>query len=220
MTTIDYSRFRFRIGDKVLYNGESVEIAAYYFSLRYNDYTRFGYTIKRKADCYHNGSMSSYDEYGTELSFDSDNYYHIIESDANPDPSMDYSRNKKPKSTLKDFSNAKPGDKVRVKDLDMTKTYQYSITSEMKYYKGKEFTIETIKKEHNPTKELDFPANYNIRLKEVGWSWSDAMLELVTDEKLPLFPTIKKAIVQTFKSEPLEIKIKVKKPKANIKFNF
>jgi hypothetical protein len=83
-----------------------------------------------------------------------------------------------------DFSKAKPGDKVRVKPFDKEKSYQFGTTKKMVSLEKKILTIKSITKT-KPDLSKDKPANYLITLKEDnnGWSWSDAMLELLTEYK-------------------------------------
>lgn len=83
-----------------------------------------------------------------------------------------------------DFSKAKPGDKVRVKPFDKEKSYQFGTTKEMISLEKKILTIKSITKT-KPDLSKDKPANYLITLEEDnnGWSWSDAMLELLTEDK-------------------------------------
>jgi hypothetical protein len=63
---IDYRRFRFRIGDTILFNGNEFKVLAYYFAYRFNDYSCYGYTINFPL---HDGGDYSYDEHGKRLSF-------------------------------------------------------------------------------------------------------------------------------------------------------
>lgn len=83
-----------------------------------------------------------------------------------------------------DFSKAKPGDKVRVKPFDKEKSYQFGTTKNMVSLEKKILTIKSITKT-KPDLSKDKPANYLIKLEEDndGWSWSDAMLELITEDK-------------------------------------
>lgn len=83
-----------------------------------------------------------------------------------------------------DFSKAKSGDKVRVKPFDKEKSYQFGTTKNMVSLEKKILTIKSITKT-KPDLSRDKPANYLITLEEDndGWSWSDAMLELLTEDK-------------------------------------
>lgn len=83
-----------------------------------------------------------------------------------------------------DFSKAKPGDKVRVKPFDKEKSYQFGTTKNMVSLEKKILTIKSITKT-KPDLSKDKPANYLITLEKDnnGWSWSDAMLELITEDK-------------------------------------
>ena len=83
-----------------------------------------------------------------------------------------------------DFSKAKPEDKVRVKPFDKEKSYEFGTTKNMVSLEKKTLTIKSITKTE-PDLSKDKPANYLITLKEAnnGWSWSDAMLELITKDK-------------------------------------
>lgn len=84
MPNIDRSKFRFRIGDKVLYNGKKYEIIAYYFLVTFNNYrSLYGYTLKIDFDG-HDGSYYSYDENGKRLSFNKRNCWFIAEKQVHP----------------------------------------------------------------------------------------------------------------------------------------
>ena len=83
-----------------------------------------------------------------------------------------------------DISKAKPGDKVRVKPFDKEKIYQFGTTKNMVSLEKKILIIKSITK-IEPDLSKDKPSNYLIKLEEDndGWSWSDAMLELLTEDK-------------------------------------
>lgn len=85
-------------------------------------------------------------------------------------------------SITHDFSKAKPGDKVRVKPFDKEKSYQFGTTKNMVSLEKKILTIKSITKT-KPDLSKDKPANYLIVLDNNCWSWSDAMLELLTEDK-------------------------------------
>lgn len=69
MSNIDRSKFRFKIGDKVLYNGKKCKILAYYFMENFNKYrSAYGYTLEIERGG-HDGSYYSYAENGNHLSF-------------------------------------------------------------------------------------------------------------------------------------------------------
>ena len=77
MEHIDYSKFRFRIGDEILYKGKKYIIKAYYFSTGFNKYNdRYGYTISFPL---HSGTGFSYSEYGKPLSFEYDSCSYVSE---------------------------------------------------------------------------------------------------------------------------------------------
>lgn len=81
--SIDFSKFRFRIGDTILYKEDHYRIVGYYFSEGFNNFNgRFGYVIEGYSSG-HNGSMFGYNEYGVKLheSRDIDKYY-IYEGNA------------------------------------------------------------------------------------------------------------------------------------------
>ena len=47
MPYIDKSKFRFKIGDEVLYSGKKCKILAYYFMSNFNNYRQsYGYTLR------------------------------------------------------------------------------------------------------------------------------------------------------------------------------
>lgn len=84
MPHIDKSKFRFRIGDKVLFDGDKCEILAYYFLGGFNHYTNcYGYTLKRDFHS-HDGDAYSYDEKGNRLSFKEGNCWFVSEKWVNP----------------------------------------------------------------------------------------------------------------------------------------
>lgn len=84
MPNIDKSKFRFRIGDKILYNGKKCKILAYYFMIGFNNYRNaYGYTIKIESGG-HNGSCYSYDENGNHLSFNERNCWFVPEKWVEP----------------------------------------------------------------------------------------------------------------------------------------
>ena len=69
MPQIDKSKFRFKIGDNILYDGKKCKILAYYFMVNFNNYRNaYGYTL-RIGSGGHDGSNYSYDENGNHLSF-------------------------------------------------------------------------------------------------------------------------------------------------------
>lgn len=67
--SLDFSKFRFRIGDDILYDGEVHKIVGYFFGNGFNNFKdSYGYVINNK-DFGHDGSVSSYDEQGNEITF-------------------------------------------------------------------------------------------------------------------------------------------------------
>lgn len=78
---IDESKFRFRIGDKVMFEGEEYTIIAYFFNHGFNKYDDYGYTIDKPV---HNGSGKSYDENGEKLVFPEKSAYWAIEITVEP----------------------------------------------------------------------------------------------------------------------------------------
>lgn len=83
MEHIDYSKFRFRIGDKILYKGEQYIIKAYYFFKGFNNYTdSYGYTISLPL---HSGVGFSYSEYGKPLKFEYDSCFYVSEDSVSKD---------------------------------------------------------------------------------------------------------------------------------------
>lgn len=81
---IDKDKFRFRIGDTIIYRGEKHEVKAYYFSEGFNNYAGgYGYTIDTP---FHDGSIYSYDECGNKMSFASASVCYIEEAYANALP--------------------------------------------------------------------------------------------------------------------------------------
>ena len=78
---IDESKFRFRIGDKVMYGGKEYTVMAYYFPYCFNDYRGYGYTIDLPNHC---GNCSSYDGNGNKMSFQSESVHYISEDEVAP----------------------------------------------------------------------------------------------------------------------------------------
>lgn len=67
--SLDFSKFRFRIGDDILYDGEVHKIVGYFFGSGFNNFKdSYGYVINNK-DFGHDGSVSSYDEQGNQITF-------------------------------------------------------------------------------------------------------------------------------------------------------
>lgn len=67
--SLDFSKFRFRIGDDILYDGEVHKIVGYFFRNGFNNFKDpYGYVINDK-DYGHDGSVNSYDEQGNEIAF-------------------------------------------------------------------------------------------------------------------------------------------------------
>lgn len=84
MPHIDRSKFRFKIGDKVFFEGKKCKILAYYFIDGFNNYTCiYGYTLKRDFRS-HDGSRYSYDENGNQLSFNERNCWFVSERWVDP----------------------------------------------------------------------------------------------------------------------------------------
>lgn len=211
MEKLDKSRFRFKIGDTVLYNGEPYKILAYYFLNDFNNFNDpYGYTLKVEVG--HSGSNSSYNELGEKQKFEKGTCWWVnedeVEKYCNP--------------LINDFSKAKPGDKVRVKPFDKEKSYQFGINNDMILLEGKIFTIKSIT-EYKTDLSKDYPANYLINLVGKDWLWSDAMLELLTEDKScdtkesSISKTIKK--VKNIFKEDIDIEIIVKKKKPKLTFN-
>lgn len=78
---IDESKFRFRIGDKVLYEDKEYTVMAYYFSDVFNDYENYayGYAINYPI---HDGRKKCFDENGYILSFPTKSVFFITEQEA------------------------------------------------------------------------------------------------------------------------------------------
>ena len=213
MEKLDKSKFRFKIGDTVLYNERPYKILAYYFLNNFNNFNGpYGYALKVEGG--HSGLNSSYNELGEKQEFEKETCWWVNEIEVE----------KYYYSSSNDFSKAKPGDKVRVKPFDEEKDYQLGTSKKMFSLENKIFTIESITKT-NPDLSKDKPANYIIMLKEdnIGWSWSDAMLELLTEDKScdakesSISKTIKK--VKNIFKEDIDIEIIVKKKKPKLTFN-
>ena len=66
--SLDFSKFRFRIGDIVRWGLYDCEIVGYYFSEGFNNFNKnYGYVILRPDDEGHNGFVHGFDEYGNNL---------------------------------------------------------------------------------------------------------------------------------------------------------
>lgn len=84
MPQIDKSKFRFKIGDDVLYDNKKCKILAYYFMMNFNNYENtYGYTLRIESGG-HDGSYYSYDENGNSLSFDNGNCWFVPEKWVEP----------------------------------------------------------------------------------------------------------------------------------------
>lgn len=84
MPQIDRSKFRFKIGDNILYNNKKCKILAYYFMENFNNYrSAYGYTLRIESGG-HDGSYYSYDENGNSLSFNGTNCWFITEKWVEP----------------------------------------------------------------------------------------------------------------------------------------
>lgn len=220
MATLDYSKFRFRIGDTIMYNGEECAIAAYYFVSNFNNFISYGYTI-RVTGSGHDGRSFSYDEDGKHISFPEPHYWYIQEREAvainkSPDLSVHY-------KTTNDFSKAKPGDKVIVKPCTHpTSDYQFGINDLMRDMEGQIKTIRTIRKACTDVRKL-YPANYEISVEENTWAWSDAMLELIVEKTDNIISksikTLRTGVKNLLKKEEINIEIIVKKKKPKLTFN-
>lgn len=81
MDVINYSKFRFRIGDEIIMYDKDIvgEIVAYYFSSEFNKFDIYGYTIKIENGL-HDGGDFSYDELGNELIFEDNSCVFVEES--------------------------------------------------------------------------------------------------------------------------------------------
>lgn len=66
--SLDFSKFRFRVGDIVRWGLYDCEIVGYHFSEGFNNFNEtYGYVILRPDDEGHNGSVYGFDEYGNNL---------------------------------------------------------------------------------------------------------------------------------------------------------
>lgn len=80
--TINLSRFRFKIGDTILYENKPYKIAGYYFHGMFNSFDEeFGYVIEGYPGG-HKGTRLGYDEYGNLLSGHHDDKWYISEEEA------------------------------------------------------------------------------------------------------------------------------------------
>ena len=66
--SLDFSKFRFRVGDIVRWGLYDCEIVGYYFSEGFNNFNKnYGYVILRPDDEGHNGFVYGFDVYGNNL---------------------------------------------------------------------------------------------------------------------------------------------------------
>lgn len=75
--TLNFSRFRFRIGDTIIFRKKEYKIVGYYFSEGFNNFNEsYGYVIEGYPDG-HKGQSFSYNEFGERLEYYSkeDRYY-------------------------------------------------------------------------------------------------------------------------------------------------
>lgn len=82
---LDFSKFRFRIGDTIKYQDSEYKIAGYYFLEGFNNFRGiYGYVIKEYSYG-HDGNGYGYDEYGNKLIFkDEREKWFLREELANP----------------------------------------------------------------------------------------------------------------------------------------
>lgn len=102
---LDFSEFRFRVGDTILYKGKPHQIVGYYFSSEFNNFEyQFGYVINTDG-CWHDGASHGYDEYGNHLPKDgSTDKYYIYECKAEPSSESQLTSNNQLK--IKENGNA------------------------------------------------------------------------------------------------------------------
>lgn len=102
---LDFSKFRFRVGDTILYDGKPRLIVGYYFDLGFNNFGHnFGYVIKTDG-CWHDGASHGYDEYGNHLPSDgSTDKYYIYEWETKPSSETQLTSNNQLK--IKENGNA------------------------------------------------------------------------------------------------------------------
>lgn len=216
---IDQSKFRFIIGDKIIYGEGVTTILGYYFFDGFNNFNDvYGYVIEASKKIGHSGSGKSYDFEGNNVTFDS--CYFIVETDALPNY----------------FSKLKPGDKIRVKNnLKNLFGYQLYINPDMKSSMGSIFTVRHVRKT-TPNLDYEYPSYYHIEVNENEYIWSDKIVEKVPEsESKNLFKDLnifgnsstnmswdQSKISITSKSskksdKDLHLNIKKKKPKLNFK---
>lgn len=79
--TLDFSKFRFRVGDIVRWRLYDCEIVGYYFSEGFNNFSCiYGYVILRVDDG-HDGSYFGFDEYGDRLAPNPTNHCWYVRED-------------------------------------------------------------------------------------------------------------------------------------------
>lgn len=218
---LDKSKFRFKIGDTIIYEDKLGKIAGYYFSANFNNFNDpYGYTIEIEGGAHH-GQNYTYDENGKEIRSKKPATY-VYEGAVSP-------------IFQSEFLNAKPGDKVRVKNKISTgDSYAYYFSNEMAQLKNSILTIKKIIIDNKSN--YTHPSSFKILVEENRYNWPSSMLELIPKEKeskkeseeseesekpnLSLRSCIKAVKKLVLGDEPeISSDIKVKKAKPNLTFN-
>lgn len=167
---IDSSKFRFRIGDKVLWNNEVVKIVAYYFTSGFNSFnSNYGYTIEMPNDTYHTAGLYSYDRFGNHVRFTERNKWYTIEEKVE-------SLVEPAKIT---WDNLLPGDKVQViPRVGSSKSYYCTYLDKMVEMEGSILTVRNIFPIEKNSRDS---AKYTISVEEDNWNWTDRMLKIVNN---------------------------------------
>lgn len=167
---IDSSKFRFRIGDKVLWNNIVVKIVAYHFGNTFNNFNgNYGYTIEMPNDTYHTADLYSYDRFGNHVRFTERNKWYVIEE--------------KVKSLVESaeitWDNLLPGDKVQViPRVGSLNSYYCAYVDRMAEMEGSILTVRNILPIEENSRDS---SKYTISVEEDDWNWTDRMLKIVNN---------------------------------------
>lgn len=167
---IDSSKFRFRIGDKVLWQNKVVKIVAYYFSGDFNTFKgNYGYTIELPTEDYHKANSHSYDRFGNHTSYTTQDKWYITDNDID----------KLVESAEITWDNLLPGDKVQViPRVGSPNSYYCAYVDRMAEMEGSILTVCDILPIEKNSRDSD---KYTISVKENTWSWTDRMLKIVNN---------------------------------------
>lgn len=163
MAVIDFSKFRFRVGDIVNYKDHNYKICAYYFSSGFNNYDHaYGYVIDYPC---HNGSTYSYNQYGKKVKFETNRVHYVREKDISFIKFASYI----------DIYNIRPGDSVRILPRKY-RNYYACYNDLMTRYAD---SIEVVKSISYIDENLVDNAKIVCRMDDIPYSWTDQMFEII-----------------------------------------